>query len=72
VTARVGSDFDTVAYSGGPTLTIAPFKNANITLGYNVVGFHDRDFEEARYTRDGPFITFKLKFDQTTFQDLGL
>jgi uncharacterized repeat protein (TIGR01451 family) len=63
-TARIGTGGRNIAWSGGPTLTVAPFKNANITFGYNIVGFEDRDFEESRYTRGGPFITFKLKFDQ--------
>jgi len=65
-TVRIGTNGKNIAYSGGPVLTITPFKNANISLGYNVVGFEDRDFEEARYTRSGPFVTFKLKFDQTS------
>lgn len=71
-TARIGTNGKNIAWSGGPTLTVTPFKNANVTLGYNFVGFEDRDFEEARYTRSGPFLTFKLKFDQTSFQGLGL
>lgn len=71
-TARIGTDFDTIAYSGGPSIGITPFKNGYISLGYNVVGFEDRDFEESRYTRDGPFITFRLKFDQQTLGNLGL
>ncbi|MEH6756496.1 MAG: hypothetical protein V7676_03170 [Parasphingorhabdus sp.] len=71
-TARIGTDFDTIAYSGGPSVGITPFKNGYISLGYNVVGFEDRDFEESRYTRDGPFITFRLKFDQQTLGSLGL
>ncbi|QJB68060.1 hypothetical protein [Parasphingorhabdus halotolerans] len=71
-TARIGTDFDSVAYSGGPSVGITPFKNGYISVGYNVVGFADRDFEESRYTRDGPFITFRLKFDQETFSSLGL
>ncbi|WP_373492173.1 hypothetical protein [Parasphingorhabdus sp.] len=71
-TARLGDGFDTIAYSGGPTVGITPFKNGYISLGYNVVGFADRDFEESRYTRDGPFITFRLKFDQQTLGSLGL
>ena len=71
-TARIGTGGKNIAYSGGPTVTIAPMKNANITLGYNVVGFEDRDFDDSRYTRSGPFVTFKLKFDQTTFEGLGL
>ncbi len=71
-TARIGTGGKNIAYSGGPTVTIAPMKNANITLGYNFLGFEDRDFEDSRYTRSGPFVTFKLKFDQTTFEGLGL
>ena len=63
-TARIGTSGKNISWSGGPTLTVTPFDNANITLGYNMVGFEDRDFEEIRYTRSGPFLTFKLKFDQ--------
>jgi uncharacterized repeat protein (TIGR01451 family) len=63
-TVRIGTGGKNIAYSGGPVLTVTPFKNANISLGYNIVGFEDRDFEDSRYTRSGPFITLKLKFDQ--------
>ena len=69
---RVGTDADTVSWAGGPTLTFAPMKNANVTLGYNFSGFHDRDFEDARFARSGAYVTFKLKFDQSSFQGLGL
>lgn len=69
-TVRIGTNGKNIAYSGGPVLTVTPFKNANISLGYNVVGFEDRDFEESRYTRSGPFVTFKLKFDQTSLAGL--
>jgi hypothetical protein len=65
-TVRIGTNGKNIAYSGGPVLTVTPFKNGNISLGYNIVGFEDRDFEESRYTRSGPFVTFKLKFDQTS------
>ena len=65
-TVRIGTNGKNIAYSGGPVLTMTPFTNANISLGYNIVGFEDRDFEDARYTRSGPFVTFKLKFDQET------
>ncbi|MDZ7587807.1 MAG: carboxypeptidase-like regulatory domain-containing protein [Parasphingorhabdus sp.] len=70
-TARIGNNFDTVAYSGGPSIGITPFENGYISIGYNVVGFADRDFEENRYTRDGPFMTFRLKFDQNSLAALG-
>lgn len=71
-TVRVGTDADTVSWAGGPTVTLAPMKNANITFGYNFAGFHDRDFEDARFSRSGAYVTFKLKFDQTSFAGLGL
>jgi hypothetical protein len=71
-TVRIGSNASNVAYAIGPQLTVTPFKNANITFGYNIVGFEDRDFEEARYSRSGPFVTFKLKFDQTSLSGFRL
>ncbi len=58
--------------SGGPSIGISPVKNSYISIGYNVTGFRDRDFDDARYTRSGPFVTLRLKFDQTTFQGMGL
>ncbi len=70
-TVRIGTGGRNIAYSGGPAITLSPFKNSNITLGYNIIGFKDRDFEEARYTRSGPFLTFKLKFDQNSLSGLG-
>ncbi|MEQ1538978.1 MAG: hypothetical protein ABL928_08635 [Sphingorhabdus sp.] len=69
-TARIGTSGKNISWSGGPTLTVTPFDNANITLGYNMVGFEDRDFEESRYTRSGPFLTFKLKFDQQSLSGI--
>ena len=60
------------SFAGGPSLGISPIKNSYISIGYNVTGFRDRDFDDARYTRSGPFVTVRLKFDQTTFQGLGL
>jgi len=71
-TARLGAGGDTIAWAGGPMLTIAPMKNANITLGYNLAGFRDRDFEDERFSRSGVYVTFKLKFDQTSLAGLGL
>lgn len=71
-TVRVGTGGDTVSWAGGPTVTLSPMKNANVTLGYNFAGFHDRDFEDSRYSRSGAYVTFKLKFDQTSFQGLEL
>lgn len=54
-----------VAYLVGPAIGMSPAQNAWVSIGYNVVGFKDRDFEEARYTRQGAYISFRLKFDQS-------
>ena len=67
-----GMDFDSVAFSGGPQVGFAPFDNGWLQLGWNVTGFRDRDFSEQRYTRDGPYATMRLKFDQMSLSGLGL
>lgn len=67
---RIGTNARTLSYAGGPIVGLSPFKNSNVIIGYNFVGFDDRDFAEARYTRSGPFITFQLKFDQQSIGQL--
>ncbi|MBA3896826.1 MAG: hypothetical protein H0X36_06765, partial [Sphingomonadaceae bacterium] len=59
-------------YSGGPSLGISPAHNSYISVGYNVVGFHDSDYTDTRYTRGGPYVTLRLKFDQNSLAGLGL
>ena len=44
-TVRIGSGRNNIAYAVGPVLTVAIFTNANITIGKNIIGFEDRDFE---------------------------
>jgi hypothetical protein len=55
---------DATSYSIGPSAGFSPGNGIWMSAGYNVRGFHDRDFEEARYTRQGPFVTMRMKFDQ--------
>jgi uncharacterized repeat protein (TIGR01451 family) len=71
-TVRHGLGGRSLAWSGGPSVGLTPFENGWISVGWNIVGFHDRDFEEARYTRSGPYVTMRLKFDQLSLQGLGL
>ncbi len=71
-TIRQGNAGRLYSYAGGPSIGIAPFKNGYVSVGYNVVGFEDRDFEASRYTRSGPYVTLRLKFDQTSLAGLGL
>jgi uncharacterized repeat protein (TIGR01451 family) len=58
----------TIAYSVGPSVGVSPTQNVWISVGYNLKGFRDRDFEDNRTLRQGPFVTMRLKFDQ---QSLG-
>ena len=53
-------------YSTGPVIGYSPFENAWVSLGYNLRGFHDRDFEAAHYTMQGPYLMLRFKFDQNT------
>ncbi len=71
-TVRESAGGKAISYSGGPAVGISPFKGGYIQLGYNVLGFHDADYADARYTRKGPFVTLRFKFDQTTLQGMGL
>ncbi|QHQ40296.1 OmpA family protein [Microbulbifer hydrolyticus] len=53
-------------YSFGPQLGFSPVRDGWVTLGWNLQGFHDRDFEAARYTAQGPYLQLRFKFDQNT------
>jgi hypothetical protein len=50
----------------------APAEDALLTIGYNVSGFRDRDFREARNTDDGLLAAVRMKFDADSFSFLGL
>ncbi|KQS48515.1 hypothetical protein ASG20_13665 [Sphingomonas sp. Leaf198] len=54
------------SWSGGPSVGVSPARNTWISAGYNISGYRDRDFEDDRYTRQGPYVTMRLKFDQAT------
>jgi hypothetical protein len=56
----------------GFDLGVTVAKNVWISLGYNLRGYADRDFDANRYTTAGPFLTFRIKADQDTFKDLSL
>ncbi len=56
-------------YSVGPSIGYNVMENMWISLGYNIFGFHDKDFSAANYTAQGPFIQFRFKFDQNSVKD---
>ncbi len=53
-----------IDYGFGVDVGFNLMDNMWLTLGYNVRGFHDTDFAQARYTAQGPYIRFTVKADQ--------
>ncbi len=54
----------------GASLGWNAFENAWISAGYNFIGFEDEDFSEAGFTAQGPFVRYRLKFDQMSVREL--
>lgn len=44
-------------------------QNAWLSLGYNLLGFEDKDFSQANYTAQGPFVRFRFKIDQSSVRN---
>jgi len=64
-----GGQYD---YSCGPSTGYNLFDNAWVSIGYNLWGFDDKDFSSAAYTSQGPYVRFRMKFDQQTVKDAAL
>ncbi len=60
-----------IDYGAGIDIGYNVATNIWLTLGYNVIGFHDEDFAHARYTAQGPFLRFSIKADQRTLKDIA-
>jgi uncharacterized repeat protein (TIGR01451 family) len=45
-------------------------KNLWVSAGYNFAGYTDKDFSEGDWTSQGPFLSFRYKFDQETVKEL--
>lgn len=63
VAAMFSQNFDNVQWAVGPEIGHIFTKNVRIGLGYNVVGFSDRDFD-AVLTEAGLFLSLRVKFDE--------
>ena len=61
---------ETAQFSFGPSFGFTPAESVWISVGYNIAGFRDRDFEAAQYSDRGPYIKFRVKFDQQTARGL--
>jgi uncharacterized repeat protein (TIGR01451 family) len=56
-------------YSLGGSVGYNLMENGWLSLGYNLFGFKDRDFSAANFTSQGPFVQFRVKFDQNSVKD---
>jgi uncharacterized repeat protein (TIGR01451 family) len=59
------------AFSAGPSVGYSPVTNAWVSIGFNVLGYRDRDFSAAEYTAFGPYLKVRFKFDQQSIVELG-
>jgi uncharacterized repeat protein (TIGR01451 family) len=53
-------------YALGPSIGFTPIENGWLSVGYNFLGFRDRDFNRARYTMQGVYVVLRVKFDHET------
>lgn len=71
-TVRANLDDNVTSFAYGPQIGLVPADNVLLTVGYNVEGFRDGDFGEARTTNEGVYAAVRIKFDADTFGFLGL
>ena len=55
------------SYAAGASVGYKVVDNMWLAMGYNVRGMNDRDFADASYRAQGPYITLRMKIDQDTF-----
>ena len=41
-----------------------------VIVGYNIAGFHDKDFTSARYTTEDPYLQVSIKADQHALRNI--
>lgn len=71
-TARHTVQDGTTQFAVGPEVGFSPADNMVVSVGYNVSGFRDPDFAEARTTQRGLYATVRMKLDSDSFGFLGL
>ena len=59
---------DTLESLAGISVGVTPVKNAWFEAGYNIEGFDDDDFDNSNYSRKGPYMSFRYKFNQDSFK----
>ena len=60
----------TTEYGLGASLGYGLMENIWLSFGYNLLGFEDSDFSQGDFTAQGPFVKFRLKFDQEDLKSI--
>ena len=60
----------TTEYGLGASLGYGLMENIWLSFGYNFLGFTDSDFSGGDFTAQGPYVKFRLKFDQETLKEV--
>ena len=57
-------------YGSGVSFGYKVVKNGWVCAGYNFDGFTDKDFSRGNFTAKGPFVKFRIKFDQESIHEM--
>jgi len=68
-TARNSWTFHVYDLSAGASVGVRLIEDLWLSLGYNAVGFHDRDFTGG-YTAQGPYLRFRFRFNQDSKHEM--
>jgi outer membrane protein OmpA-like peptidoglycan-associated protein len=63
-------DAGTTDYGFGASVGYGLMENMWLSFGYNLHGFEDSDFSQGDFTAQGPFVKFRMKFDQEDLRSL--
>jgi len=63
-------DVGTTDYGLGASLGYGLLENMWLSFGYNIHGFEDSDFSQGEFTAQGPYLKFRIKFDQEDLRNL--
>ncbi len=63
-------DAGTTHYRLGASLGYGLARNMWLSFGYNLTGFEDTDFSQGDFTAQGPYVKFRLKFDQEDLKSI--
>ncbi len=55
-------------YGIGPEIGFTLMDNLRVGIGYNFIGFEDRDLSEEQYTQQGFYLALRFKFDEELWQ----